>query len=186
MRIKEDYLIEDILQRNFQNGVLERRKDALGLDFFELSNKWMNLTPKQPPSVAEQTKFEEYLNAISHGVGAILGLIGLGLLITYDTSKTTWSLFSVVVYGLSIIILFTASTLYHAVSNPKHKHYYRIVDHISIYLLIAGTYTPILLITLEDSIGWMLFCFMWSLALIGMILKLFFTGRFEIFQCYCI
>lgn len=132
--------------------------------------------------MAEQTKFEEYLNAISHGVGAILGLIGLGLLITYDTSKTTWSLFSVVVYGLSIIILFTASTLYHAVSNPKHKHYYRIVDHISIYLLIAGTYTPILLITLEDSIGWMLFCFMWSLALIDMILKLFFTGRFEIFS----
>ena len=70
--------------------------------------------------MAEQTKFEEYLNAISHGVGAILGLIGLGLLITYDTSKTTWSLFSVVVYGLSIIILFTASTLYHAVSNPHH------------------------------------------------------------------
>ena len=132
--------------------------------------------------MAEQTKFEEYLNTISHGAGAILGLIGLGLLVSYDTSKTVWSLLSVIIYGISIIILFSASTLYHAVSNPKYKHYYRIVDHISIYLLIAGTYTPILLITLEDSTGWMLFCFMWGLALIGMILKLFFTGRFEIFS----
>jgi hemolysin III len=132
--------------------------------------------------VAEQTKFEEYLNAISHGIGAFLGLIGLALLISYDTSKTAWSLFSVIVYGISIIILFTASTLYHAVSNPRQKHYYRIIDHISIYLLIAGTYTPILLITLEDSIGWILFCIMWGLALIGMILKLFYTGRFEIFS----
>ena len=132
--------------------------------------------------MAEQTKFEEYLNAISHGIGAFLGLIGLALLISYDTSKTAWSLFSVIVYGISIIILFTASTLYHAVSNPRQKHYYRIIDHISIYLLIAGTYTPILLITLEDSIGWILFCIMWGLALIGMILKLFFTGRFEIFS----
>ena len=132
--------------------------------------------------MAEQTKFEEYLNAISHGIGAFLGLIGLALLISYDTSKTAWSLFSVIVYGISIIILFTASTLYHAVSNPRQKHYYRIIDHISIYLLIAGTYTPILLITLEDSIGWILFCIMWGLALIGMILKLFYTGRFEIFS----
>lgn len=130
--------------------------------------------------MAEQTKFEEHLNAVSHGFGVFLGLIGLMLLIKYDSNKTNWSLFSIIIYGISVIILFTASTLYHAVTDIKLKHYYRIIDHVSIYLLIAGTYTPILLITLVNSSGWMLFWLMWGIALIGMVLKLFYTGRFEI------
>ena len=130
----------------------------------------------------QQTKFEEQLNALSHGFGALLGIIGLVLLILNDTEKTTWSLFSVIVYGLSIIILFTASTLYHAMKGEKRKHYFRIVDHISIYMLIAGTYTPVLLITLEQSLGWTLFWTVWGIAAFGVILKLFFTGRFEVFS----
>jgi hemolysin III len=83
---------------------------------------------------------------------------------------------------MSIIVLFTASTLYHSVRDEKRKHYFRIVDHISIYMLIAGTYTPVLLITLEQSLGWPLFWTVWSIAAFGVILKLFFTGRFEIFS----
>jgi hemolysin III len=83
---------------------------------------------------------------------------------------------------LSIIILFLASTLYHAVKGEKRKHYFRIVDHISIYLLIAGTYTPVLLITLPDSLGWTLFWGVWGIAAFGVILKIFFTGRFETFS----
>jgi hemolysin III len=129
-----------------------------------------------------QTKLEEQLNSISHAIGALLGIAGLVLLIVLRTNKTDWSLFSVIVYGISIILLFTASTLYHAVRGEKLKRYFRIVDHIGIYFLIAGTYTPVLLITLEHSLGWILFWVVWGIAAFGVILKLFFTGRFEIFS----
>ena len=129
-----------------------------------------------------QSPFEEKLNAITHALGAVLGIAALVLLIVFDTHKTSWSRFSVIVYGLSIIILFSASTLYHAVKNENKKHYFRIVDHISIYLLIAGTYTPVLLITLNHSLGWTLFWVVWGIAAFGVVLKLFFTGRFEVFS----
>lgn len=129
-----------------------------------------------------QSSFEERLNAISHGIGALLGIAALVLLVCYNGNKTDYSLFSVIVYGISIIVLFTASTLYHAVSNVKHKHVFRILDHISIYFLIAGTYTPVALITLESSRGWPLFYVVWGIALFGTVLKLFFTGRFEVFS----
>ncbi len=129
-----------------------------------------------------QTKLEERLNSISHAFGALLGIAALVLLIVLDTHKTDWSLFSIIVYGISIIILFTSSTLYHAVKGEKRKHYFRIIDHIGIYLLIAGTYTPVLLITLEDSLGWTLFWVVWGIAGFGVVLKLFFTGRFGVFS----
>jgi len=129
-----------------------------------------------------QTKQEELWNAITHGIGALLGIAGLILLIIYDANKSDFSLFSVIVYGLSIFTLFLASTLYHSISDKQKKHYFRIVDHISIYLLIAGTYTPVLLITLKDSLGWPLFWIVWGIAAFGVVLKLFFTGRFEAFS----
>ncbi|MFD2824720.1 hemolysin III family protein [Lacinutrix iliipiscaria] len=129
-----------------------------------------------------QTAFEEQLNTFSHAIGAILGVVGLILLLVFNSHKTEWSLFSVIVYGISIIVLFTASTLYHYVKHEKHKHYFRILDHISIYILIAGTYTPVLLISLQDSLGWPLFWMVWGIALFGVLLKLFFTGRFETFS----
>lgn len=129
-----------------------------------------------------QTKLEEKLNAWSHGIGALLGIAGLVLLIVFENTKTPYSLFSVIIYGISIIILFSASTFYHAVTGPRRKHYFRIVDHISIYLLIAGTYTPVLLITLLDSKGWLLFWIVWSIAAFGVVLKLFFTGKWETFS----
>ncbi|GAA4270484.1 PAQR family membrane homeostasis protein TrhA [Hyunsoonleella aestuarii] len=129
-----------------------------------------------------QTPFEEKLNALTHGVGAIFGFVGLILLITNNANKTDWSEFSIIVYGLSIIILFSASTFYHCVKRERRKHYFRIIDHISIYLLIAGTYTPVLLISLEQSLGWSLFYVVWGIAVFGVILKLFFTGRFEVFS----
>src|SRR5690554_7828555 len=80
-----------------------------------------------------QTLIEERLNALTHGLGALLGIAALVLLVVFNTNKTEWSLFSVVVYGLSIIILFSSSTLYHSVQAKKQKHYFRIIDHISIY-----------------------------------------------------
>jgi hemolysin III len=129
-----------------------------------------------------QTPFEEQLNAWSHGLGVLLGIIGLSLLIKFNTSDSILSLLSVIIYGASMIILFLASTLYHAIRNEKSKHYFRIIDHISIYLLIAGTYTPVLLITLPDSKGWLLFWVVWGIAAFGVVLKLFFTGKFEVFS----
>lgn len=129
-----------------------------------------------------QSALEEKLNAITHGFGALFGIFALVLLIEHTLHEPFVNKFSVVVYGLSLIILFTASTLYHAVKNEHKKHYFRIVDHISIYLLIAGTYTPVTLIALSGSKGWTLFWVVWSIAAIGLIIKLFFTGRFEIFS----
>jgi len=131
--------------------------------------------------LSEQTRLEERLNTWSHAIGALLGIAGLVILINKQ-QDTPWSLFSVLIYGISIIILFSASTLYHAVKTEKRKHYFRIIDHISIYLLIAGTYTPVLLLMLADSKGWPLFYTVWGIAAFGVFLKLFFTGRFEVFS----
>lgn len=132
--------------------------------------------------MSEQSKKEELLNVWSHGLGAVLGVVGLILLIINVDTNKPWYLFSVIVYGFSIIILFTASSAYHAITNYDLKQKFRIVDHISIYLLIAGTYTPVLLIALPNSLGWPLFYAVWGIAFFGVILKLFFTGRFEIFS----
>lgn len=137
--------------------------------------------PKTQKYLSKQTRLEERLNTWSHAIGAVLGIAGLVLLIMQQQG-TPWSLFSVLVYGMSIIVLFSASALYHAVKSEQRKHYFRIVDHISIYLLIAGTYTPVLLLMLADSKGWPLFWTVWGIAAFGMVLKLFFTGRFEVFS----
>ncbi|GAB1858013.1 hemolysin III family protein [Flavobacteriaceae bacterium MHTCC 0001] len=129
-----------------------------------------------------QTAFEEKLNAVSHAFGAVLGIVALILLINFDSKKTDFSLGSVITYGVSLIILFSASTIYHTVKSKSKKHFFRVVDHISIYLLIAGTYTPVLLITLYDSLGWILFAIVWGIAAFGILLKVFFTGKFETFS----
>lgn len=124
-------------------------------------------------------KTEEELNAISHGLGIIFGVFGLFFLLAQNTQKTTYATLSIIVYSLCFIVLFTASTLYHSVSNFNLKKKFRVIDHISIYLLIAGTYTPVALINLEASNGWLIFYIVWTFALIGIILKIFFTGKFE-------
>jgi len=124
-------------------------------------------------------KAEEHLNALSHGLGIVLGVIGLFLLLAQNAQKTSYATLSIIIYGVCFIILFTASTLYHSVSNFNLKQKFRIIDHISIYLLIAGTYTPVALINLETGNGWLIFYIVWAFAGMGTILKLFFTGRFE-------
>ena len=125
-------------------------------------------------------KAEEELNAISHGLGIILGVFGLFILLAQNTQKTTYATLSIIIYSLCFIVLFTASTLYHSVSNFNLKQKFRVIDHISIYLLIAGTYTPVALINLEAGNGWLIFYIVWAFALIGTILKIFFTGKFEV------
>ncbi|UNY97506.1 hemolysin III family protein [Zhouia spongiae] len=128
----------------------------------------------------DQTKKEELWNAVSHSIGIILGVIGFVFLLIFDTQKTAYSTLSIVLYASTVIILFSASTIYHAISDIELKTIWRKIDHISIYLLIAGTYTPVSLITLEKGSGWLIFWIVWGIAVMGTILKIFFTGRFEV------
>ena len=121
---------------------------------------------------------EEIFNSASHGIAAIISIIGLVVLIN-NSSKKELMLFSAIVYGISLIVLYTSSSLYHAFRNKKIKHVFRILDHCSIYFLIAGTYTPILLILIGGSIGWWIFGIQWTLVLIGFIFKIFYTGKYE-------
>lgn len=112
----------------------------------------------------------------------VLSVIGFVLLFQKDLTQSPFLFWSIMVYSISLFVLFTASTIYHAVRNPKLKQKLRILDHISIYYLIAGTYTPVCLLILNDSKGWLLFYMVWGLALFGTLLKLFFTGKFEVFS----
>ncbi|AEM71294.1 channel protein, hemolysin III family [Allomuricauda ruestringensis DSM 13258] len=125
---------------------------------------------------------EEKLNAYSHALGIVLAGIGGLLLFKNDLESIPFMKGSIIAYTSSLLLLFTASTIYHAVQNPKLKKRLRILDHISIYYLIAGTYTPVCLSVLLPSKGWLLFYLVWGIALFGTILKIFFTGRFEAFS----
>ena len=129
-----------------------------------------------------QTPKEEVLNTLTHAIAVLFGIIGLYFLINSNASNYPWGYVSVLIYGLSFILLFIISSLYHAVTKPKLKKVFRVLDHITIYYLIAGTYTPVLLILLPDSMGWPLLYIVWSIALFGTVLKLFFTGKYELFS----
>ncbi|WP_136468856.1 PAQR family membrane homeostasis protein TrhA [Flagellimonas onchidii] len=125
---------------------------------------------------------EERWNTYSHALGIVLSVVGLIVFLQRDLFDTPYLYVSIVIYSTSLILLFSASTFYHAVQNPKLKKKLRILDHISIYYLIAGTYTPVCLTVLIDSKGWLLFYAVWGIALFGTLLKLFFTGKFEVFS----
>ncbi|WP_025740161.1 PAQR family membrane homeostasis protein TrhA [Aquimarina pacifica] len=127
-----------------------------------------------------QSDTEERWNWLTHGFAFILSILGLYVLVTHDTEQSKYSLFSLLLYGISLLVLYFASSAYHFSQNPILKRRFRVLDHISIYVLIAGTYSPVALISLLNSRGWLLFFLVWTIALIGTILKLFFTGRFEI------
>ncbi|MBE0649784.1 MAG: hemolysin III family protein [Bacteroidales bacterium] len=124
--------------------------------------------------------FEEKLNILSHGLGFVLAIPATILLILKATSYgSAWQIVSVCIYGASLMILYLASTLYHASKNERKRRRLNIFDHASIYLLIAGTYTPFVLVTLRGPWGWSLFGVVWAAAIGGIVFKLYFTGRFE-------
>lgn len=123
---------------------------------------------------------EENLNVISHAFGLVLSILVFPFLILKSLYfEGFWKPASILVYGVSLIVLYTASTVYHAAKDPKIRRRLNIFDHAAIYVLIAGTYTPFTLISLEGKTGWILFILTWTFALIGIILKLFFTGKFD-------
>ncbi len=123
---------------------------------------------------------EEKLNIISHGLGLVLACIAFPFLIIKSLNyEGFWHPASFIIYGLSMIVLYAASTFYHAAKDPKKRRKLNIFDHSAIYLLIAGSYSPFCLVGLDSSLGWYMFVFVWIFALTGIILKLFFTGRFD-------
>ncbi len=122
---------------------------------------------------------EERLNVISHGFGLILSVIALILLVTgASTNGTIWHVVSFTIYGTSLVILYSASTLYHYVQEPALRYKLNIFDHAAIYVLIAGSYTPFTFHVIQGTVGWAMFVTVWTIALIGVTLKLFFTGKF--------
>ncbi|RUO36929.1 hemolysin III [Aliidiomarina shirensis] len=115
---------------------------------------------------------EEIANAVSHGFGAILGIVGLIVMLWLSVEYgDVWHIVSVSIYGASIILLYSASTLYHAITNERAKRFFQLMDHAAIFLLIAGTYTPFLLVNLRESWGWPLFIIIWSIAIGGVFLE---------------
>ncbi|MCH8106621.1 MAG: hemolysin III family protein [Proteobacteria bacterium] len=122
--------------------------------------------------------YGEKLNSISHLVGAALALIGFGALLSVSLlSGDPWVIVSFSVFGASMVLLYTMSTLYHSFQPPGLKRIFRIFDHVSIYILIAGTYTPYMLVTQRDGNGWLIMGIIWALAVIGILSEIFLSGR---------
>jgi hemolysin III len=127
------------------------------------------------------TKGEEIANAVTHGVGTLLAISALVLLIVFSAKfGNVWYVVSYTIYGSCLVILYLFSTLYHSIPNDKAKKVLRIFDHASIYLLIAGTYTPFALTILRNHGGWIIFGVVWGAAIIGITIKVFFTGKFQV------
>lgn len=120
---------------------------------------------------------EERLNVLTHALGVVLSIAGLVAMLVRADDQV--EIISSIVFGTSLIILYSASTLYHASKAPHTRARLRIFDHAAIYILIAGTYTPVCLITLSETMGTTLLIVIWAVAICGVTLKLFFTGRFD-------
>lgn len=129
---------------------------------------------------------EEIFNSVSHGVGALLAIAGTVVLIVVSAIYSDpWGIVSSAIYGATLIILYTMSTLYHALTNEKAKYVMRIMDHATIFLLIAGTYTPITLVSLRGILGWVLFGFIWAAAILGIVLNSIDLERFRKISVVC-
>ncbi len=128
----------------------------------------------------KQALEEEFANSITHLIGLLFSIVAISLLITFSVlNGTVIHIISCSLFGGSILLLYTFSTLYHAIDSPRIKPLLRTFDHVSIYFLIAGTYTPFLLIGIGGMMGWIYFGVIWLLALSGIIFKVFYTHRFR-------
>ena len=120
----------------------------------------------------------ERLNSVSHLIGGVLALIGLGALLTVGIQlRDPWIVGSFAVFGISLVLLYTMSTLYHSFHPPALKDLFQLLDHVAIYLLIAGTYTPYMLVSLREGNGFLILGMIWSLALAGILSEVFLSGR---------
>jgi len=132
-----------------------------------------------PAKIIGQTIAEEIANAITHGIGAALSIAALtSMVIVAAMGGDIWSIVSVSIYGATLVFLYLSSTLYHGIQVKPAKEVFHVMDHIGISLLIAGTYTPILLVKMRTTEGWIFFGLIWGLALTAACIKSFFTNRF--------
>jgi hemolysin III len=123
-------------------------------------------------SAKKYSLIEEIAHSVSHGIGVILGIVGLVVMLWLSFEYgDVWHVVSVSIYGFSVILLYSASTLYHALTNVKAKRFFQLMDHAAIFVLIAGTYTPFLLVNLRGPWGWTLFVIIWSIAIGGVLLE---------------
>ncbi len=151
----------------------------------ELRSDWPRATRASGQHGAMTTtsypRTEEIANRLTHGIGAVLGVAGLVLMVVAAARHgDAWHVVSTAVFGTTLVLLYTASTLYHSVSAERTRLLLRKFDHAAIFLLIAGTYTPFVLVTLRGVWGWSLFGVVWGLAVVGVALKFWFAGRFRI------
>jgi hemolysin III len=124
---------------------------------------------------------EEKINIATHALGFMLSIVAFVLLVTHaNLHGDVWHIVSFSIFGASLMILYAASTFYHSAKKPELRNRLKILDHASIYILIAGTYTPFTLVTLKGTIGWVIFGTSWGSALTGIILKFFFTGKYNL------
>ena len=139
------------------------------------------MTKEKEYKLPKQTLGEEIANSITHGIGAALATAGLTILVVFAALKgDIWRVVSFAIYGGSLVLMYTSSTLYHSITNIKAKRYFRIMDHSSIFVLIAGTYTPITLLALRGTgWGWTIFGLIWGMAILGILFKLMFYGKLE-------
>lgn len=146
----------------------------------------VSTAPNAKHRLISYTLGEELFNAITHGVGAALAIVGTIVLLA--SSQGPWAVVSSAIYGASMILLFTMSCLYHSLTNPKAKYVMRVFDHTTIYLLIAGTYTPFTLVTLradKEWVAWTIFGVVWASAVVGIILNAISIERFKKISMVC-
>ncbi|MBI5094028.1 MAG: hemolysin III family protein [Candidatus Hydrogenedentes bacterium] len=128
----------------------------------------------------KQAVREEVANSVTHGIGTALSIAGLVFLVVWaSATHDAYKIVSLTAFGASMVALYLASTLYHSFSAPKVKHFFRILDHASIYLLIAGSYTPFALVSIRGPWGWTIFGVVWGIALVGVCFKMFFVAHFS-------
>ncbi len=125
------------------------------------------------------SKKEEFLNTLTHFFGLILTIIGIPFILYFNNDHTEYSLFSIILFLFGLLSVYLSSTIYHYTKNNKLKSVFRKIDHISIFYLILGSYAPVCLVTLLDFSGITIFLIVFTLAIIGTILKVFFTGKIE-------
>ncbi len=136
---------------------------------------------KDIEGIKQYSPKEEKINIISHAIGFSLSIVAFVLLVTHaNLHGDVWHIVSFSIFGASLIMLYGASTFYHSAKKPELRKRLKIIDHASIYVLIAGTYTPFTLVTLNGTLGWVIFGTSWGLALTGITLKLFFTGKYNL------
>ncbi len=139
------------------------------------------MTPVPSPAHNIHHRIEEWLNSATHGLGALLSVVGtIALIVGASQHGDVWKIVSFGIFGASLILLYLASALYHGAQQPKLKRAFKTLDHCAIFLLIAGTYTPFLLVNMRGTVGWTLFAVIWSLAVTGVVLKVIFKNRYEL------